>query len=214
MRLRRLQRPRAKKNAKRAASSPSRLVVGLRNPGADYEGTRHNIGHEIVSTVLRRGGTEPGRAPSRVPGLEARLGTGLEATLFLLPATFMNESGRAVRAMLDYYKIGVEDLLVVHDDIDLEFGRLRLQVAGGSGGHNGIRSIETSLGTNQFSRLKVGIGRPPGSMDPADYVLRRFSAGDRKEADLLVEDAADVVELWLTDRVAAQESAAHRGRSD
>ena len=214
MRLRRLQRPRATKKAKRAANSHARLVVGLRNPGADYEGTRHNIGHEIVSAVLSRGGSEPGRAPSRVPGLEARLGTGPEATLFLMPATFMNESGRAVLAMLDYYKIGVEDLLVVHDDIDLSFGRLRLQVAGGSGGHNGIRSIEKSLGTNQFSRLKVGIGRPPGSMDPADYVLRRFSTSEREEVGVLVEDAADVVELWLRDRPAAQESAAHRGKND
>ena len=126
----------------------------------------------------------------------------------------MNESGRAVRAMLHFYKIGVEDLLVVHDDIDLPFGRLRLQVAGGSGGHNGIRSIERDLGTNRFSRLKVGIGRPPGSMDPADFVLRSFDSREMEEVDLLIQDAADVVELWLTDRVAAQESASHRGRDD
>ena len=212
MRLRRLLRPRAKKKAKRAASSPARLVVGLRNPGADYEGTRHNIGLEVVSTLLGRAGSEPRRAPSRVPGLEARLGSGPDQTLFLLPTTFMNESGRAVRAMLDYYKVGVDDLLIVHDDIDLAFGRLRLQVAGGSGGHNGIRSTERALGTNQFSRLKVGIGRPHGSMDPADFVLRRFTSKEREEVDVMVQEAADVVELWVTDRAAAQEMAAHRGR--
>lgn len=213
MRLTRLLRARTKK-AKKAASSPKQLVVGLRNPGTDYEGTRHNVGYEVVHAVLQRAGTSLGRAPSRVAGLEARVGIGPGASLILVPTTFMNESGRAVRSMLDYYKADTSDLLVVHDDIDLPFGRLRLQVGGGSGGHNGIRSLERSLGTNQFSRLKVGIGRPPGSMDPADFVLRRFSSNERVEVDVLVEDAADIVEHWLTDRVAAQESAAHRGRDD
>lgn len=213
MRLTRLLTARKRQKAKKAASSPKQLVVGLRNPGADYEGTRHNVGYEVVHAVLQRSGIALGRAPSRVSGLEARLGFGADATLVLVPTTFMNESGLAVRSMLDYYKAETSDLLVVHDDIDLPFGRLRLQIAGGSGGHNGIRSLERSLGTKGFSRLKVGIGRPPGSMDPADFVLRRFSSKERDEIDVLVEDAADIVGQWLTDRVAAQEAAAHRGRS-
>lgn len=191
-----------------------RIVVGLRNPGGDYEGTRHNIGHEIVARVLERAGESLGRAPSRLRGTIATLGVGDDRTLFFVPATFMNESGAAVRAALDYYRIVPSDLLVIHDDIDLPFGRLRIQVDGGSGGHNGIRSLERSLGTKGFSRLKFGVGRPPGSQDPADFVLRTFTKKERPEVDLMVEDAADVVERWLEDRARAQEMAALRGRDD
>lgn len=189
-----------------------RVVVGLRNPGADYEGTRHNVGAEVVERLLERLGESPGKAPSRISGQIAQIGVGDDRTLFLLPYTFMNQSGRAVRATLDYYKVAPEDLLVIHDDIDLPFGRLRLQVAGGSGGHNGIRSVESALGTKEFSRLKVGIGRPPGSQDPAAYVLNPFSKSERSEVDLMVEEAADVVERWLQDRERAQEQAARRDR--
>lgn len=189
-----------------------RVVVGLRNPGADYEGTRHNVGAEVVERLLERLGESPGKAPSRISGQIAQIGVGDDRTLFLLPYTFMNQSGRAVRATLDYYKVAPEDLLVIHDDIDLPFGRLRLQVAGGSGGHNGIRSVESALGTKEFSRLKVGIGRPPGSQDPAAYVLNPFSKSERSEVDLMVEEAADVVERWLEDRERAQEQAARRDR--
>lgn len=195
-------------------SSPVRLVVGLRNPGVDYEGSRHNLGYEIVARVLERAGETPGRAPSRVRGLVAQVGVGEDRTLFLVPNTFMNESGAAVRSALDYYGIDHAGMLVVHDDIDLPFGRLRIQVGGGSGGHNGIRSLERALGTKEFSRLKAGVGRPPGSQDPADFVLRNFTKKERPEVDLMVEDAADVVERWGDDRERAQEMAALRGRDD
>lgn len=188
------------------------LVVGLRNPGADYEGTRHNLGYEVAERVLSRADVTASRAVSRLRGMTAQLGTGDERTLFLVPNTYMNESGGPVRAALHYYKLEPEDLLVIHDDIDLAFGTMRLQIAGGSGGHNGVRSVERTLGTKDFSRLKVGVGRPPGPQDPADYVLRRFAKQERPEVDLLVEDAADVVELWIDDRVRAQELAARRGR--
>lgn len=186
------------------------MVVGLRNPGADYEGTRHNVGAEVVERVIERLGESPGKAPSRVSGAIAQAGAGDDRTLFLLPYVYMNESGRVVRATLDYYKVAPEDLLVVHDDIDLPFGRLRLQVAGGSGGHNGIRSVESALGTKEFSRLKVGVGRPPGSQDPADFVLRTFSKSERPEVDVIVEDASEVVTGWFSDRAKAQELAARR----
>jgi PTH1 family peptidyl-tRNA hydrolase len=190
------------------------IVVGLRNPGADYEGTRHNVGSEVVIRLLERLGESPGRTPSLISGLIAQTGIGEDRTLFLLPFTFMNESGRVVRSALTYYKVAPEDLLVIHDDIDLPFGRLRLQIGGGSGGHNGIRSVESALGAKAFSRLKVGVGRPPGSQDPADFVLNRFSKSERPEVDVMIEDAADVVERWLEDRVRAQEQAALRGRDD
>lgn len=189
-----------------------RVVVGLRNPGADYENTRHNVGYEVVLRVLADLGESLGRAPRRLRGMEAQWGSGEERTLFFVPNSFMNESGGPVKAALDYYGIGLEDLLVAHDDIDLPFGRLRLQVNGGSGGHNGIRSLEKSLGSNQFSRLKVGVGRPPGEMDPADYVLSRFSRREASEVEAMISDAAAVVELWLTDREKAVELAARRGR--
>lgn len=196
------------------ADNPVRVVVGLRNPGAEYEGTRHNVGFEVLSAVLDRAGETLSRGPSRVRAMIASTGIAEDRTLFVVPATYMNESGDALRAALDYYKVGPPDLLVIHDDIDLAFGRLRLQVGGGSGGHNGIRSLERALGTKEFSRLKVGVGRPPGSQDPADFVLRNFTKTERPEVDLLVVDAADVVERWLDDRDRAQETAALRGRGD
>ena len=191
-----------------------RAVVGLRNPGADYDGTRHNVGFEVLASVLEREGENLGRAPSRVQGLVAQTGVGEDRTLYFVPAIYMNESGGAIQAALAYHKVPPGDLLVIHDDIDLAFGRLRVQVAGGSGGHNGIRSMEKALGTKEFSRLKVGVGRPPGSMDPADFVLRQFSKKERADIDVVIQDAADVVQLWLDDRDRAQEQAAHRGRSD
>jgi peptidyl-tRNA hydrolase, PTH1 family len=202
-------RTRAEKSPK-TASRPVRVVVGLRNPGPDYHGTRHNVGAEVVERVIERLGEAPGKGPSRVSGAIAQSGAGDDRTLFLLPYVYMNESGRVVRSALDYYKVAPDDLLVVHDDIDLPFGRLRLQVAGGSGGHNGIRSVESALGTKEFSRLKFGVGRPPGSQDPADFVLRTFSKGERPEVDVMVEDAADVVTGWFEDRAKAQELAARR----
>jgi PTH1 family peptidyl-tRNA hydrolase len=125
----------------------------------------------------------------------------------------MNESGTSVRAAADYYGVPPERTLVIHDDIDLPFGRFRVQVDGGSGGHNGIRSLEGALGTKAFSRLKLGVGRPPGSMDPADFVLRPFNKAERPELELMLSDAADVVEKWPTDPARAQELAALRDRS-
>ncbi|MGH8946956.1 MAG: aminoacyl-tRNA hydrolase [Acidimicrobiia bacterium] len=188
-----------------------RAVVGLGNPGAEYQGTRHNVGEVVVGLVVERAGGTYSRRPTRVRALISKLGSGDQSTLFAVPTTYMNQSGGAVRAVLDYFKVGPEDLLVVHDDIDLDFGRLRLQVGGGSGGHNGIRSLEQHLGTNRFSRLKIGVGRPPASTDPADHVLRPFSTAERPEVEAIIEDAADVVERWLRDRPGAQEQAAHRG---
>lgn len=201
-----------RKKAQKTANNPVRVVVGLRNPGPDYDGTRHNVGAEVVQLVVERSGESPGRAPSRISGMITQVGVGADRSLFLLPYTYMNQSGDPVRATLDYFKVVPGDLLVVHDDIDLPFGRLRLQVAGGSGGHNGIRSVERALGTKEFSRLKVGVGRPPGSQEPSTYVLHQFSKQERPEVDLMVNDAADVVERWLDDRMRAQEMAAHRGR--
>ncbi len=166
------------------------------------------MGFEVLAVLLKRLGEKLGRGPLRIQGQVAKSGSGDSKVMYLAPNRFMNESGESVRAAALYYKVVAEDLLVVHDDIDLSFGRLRIQVGGGSGGHNGIRSLERALGTKEFSRLKVGVGRPPGSVDPASYVLKTFSRAERPEVDLIIEVAADVVEMWLTDRSRAQEKAA------
>jgi PTH1 family peptidyl-tRNA hydrolase len=209
-----LKRLRARtKRPKPANSHVAHLVVGLRNPGADYGGTRHNVGAEVVERVLRNAAETAGRGPSRVRGMIGQLGAGEARTVLLLPNTYMNDSGGSVRSALDYFKVDPGDLLVIHDDIDLPFGRLRVQVGGGNGGHNGIRSLEGSLGTKDFSRLKLGVGRPPGSQDPADFVLRPFAKKERPEVDSIVSDAADVVELWVENRAKAQELAALRDKA-
>jgi PTH1 family peptidyl-tRNA hydrolase len=167
----------------------------------------------VVSRVLYRSGENLRRGPSRVKAQVAHVGIGDHRVLYAVPLTYMNESGRAVRAALDYFDVAPEDLLVIHDDIDLAFGRLKLQVGGGSGGNNGIRSIETTLGTKGFSRLKMGVGRPPRQIDPADFVLRRFTKAERDEVETMIEDAADIVEQWPSDPAKAQEMAALRGKS-
>lgn len=185
-----------------------RLIVGLRNPGSEYQGTRHNLGYEVLAVLAGRLDAKLKRGPLRVRSEVATV-PGRDLVL-ASPNTFMNDSGRAVGSLRSYYKVVPEDLLVLHDDIDLAFGRLRLQKAGGSGGHNGIRSLESHLGTKDFWRLKLGVGRPPGNQDPAAHVLKRFTKDERAEVDLMIEDAADVAMRWLEDPPRAQELAAHR----
>lgn len=188
-----------------------KAVVGLRNPGSEYEGTRHNVGFEVLEVLADRHGARLKRS-SRLRSLTAEVRVGEERVVLVVPLAYMNESGGPVRAAIAYFKAALGDLLVLHDDIDLAFGRLRLQVGGGSGGHNGIRSIEQAVGAREFCRLKLGVGRPPERMDPADFVLSRFSRSERPEVDLMVGDAADVVEEWLVDPARAQQRAARRGK--
>lgn len=187
------------------------LVVGLRNPGPDYEGTRHNLGLEVVESILGRHNESLGRAPLKVNGRVAKIGAGEQRVFYFVSNRFMNETGGSARAAAVYFKVPLESILVIHDDIDLPFGRLRVQVGGGSGGHNGVRSVEKAFGTNEFSRLKLGVGRPHGSIDPADFVLRSFTKAERPEVDVMVEVAADVAELWPSEPARAQEMAARYG---
>lgn len=186
------------------------VVVGLRNPGREYAGTRHNVGAEVIEVLASRWNVRLKRGPLRVKADLARHSVGDRGAILALPRSFMNTCGPVVASVLKYYKAGPEDLLVVHDDIDLPFARLRLQYARGSGGHNGVKSTVQSLGNNEFHRLKVGVGRPPGRMDPATFVLRPFAKSERAEVDILVRDGTDVVEQWITDRAGAVELAARR----
>lgn len=186
------------------------VIVGLRNPGREYLETRHNVGGETAEVLAGRWDVRLKRGPMRVRADLARHGLNDQAVVLAIPRTFMNTCGPAVASVLRYYKARPEDLLVVHDDIDLPFARLRLQYARGTGGHNGVKSIVQSLGNNEFHRLKIGVGRPPGRMDPAAFVLRPFAKSEREEVDFLVQDAADVIEQWVTDPEEAVQLAARR----
>lgn len=186
------------------------VVVGLRNPGRKYEGTRHNVGAEVVDILSERWEAPFKNAPSRVSAEVSSHPAEGRGVVLVKPFTFMNESGPVVVAALRYFKAEIGDLLVVHDDIDLAFARLRLHAGRGTGGHNGIKSIVGSTASREFWRLKVGVGRPPGRMDPADFVLRTFAKSERAEVDILVRDSADVVERFLVDSESAVEMASLR----
>ena len=177
------------------------LVVGLGNPGPQYAGNRHNVGAMVVAQLAGDLGARLSAHRSRAQVAEARLapsgGRPGERVVLAVPTSYMNESGGQVTSAVRFFKVEPERLLVVHDELDLPFGDLQLKLGGGEGGHNGLRSISRSLGTRDYSRLRIGIGRPPGRMDPADFVLKDFSATERKELDLLLVEAADAVELLL-----------------
>jgi peptidyl-tRNA hydrolase, PTH1 family len=174
------------------------LVVGLGNPGKEYAGNRHNVGFRIVDLVAGRIGMKFGRHRKAVAAVaEGRLGLGGDQASRLVlakPLTYMNLSGGPVAALTRYYKVPVDRLLVVHDELDLPYGALRAKQGGGEGGHNGLRSISRSLSTKDYLRVRFGIGRPPGRQDPADFVLCDFTATERKELEYLVDRAADLVE--------------------
>ncbi|MGH3942345.1 MAG: aminoacyl-tRNA hydrolase [Pseudonocardiaceae bacterium] len=183
------------------------LVVGLGNPGPGYAGNRHNVGFMVVDELVRRVG---GRLKAHKAGadvLETRL-AGRRAAL-ARPRSFMNLSGSAVAGTARFFKIPTADVVVVHDDLDLDYGVLKLKRGGGEGGHNGLRSISTSLGSRDYLRVRFGIGRPPGRIDPADFVLHDFSAGQLRELGLLVDRCADAVEHLLTQGLAAAQNQFH-----
>ncbi len=186
----------------------------MRNPGARYAGTRHNLGGDVVAIVAERLGAGFRRAPRFIRAEVAETRIGDARTVLARPTTFMNESGQAVAPLVRYYSTAPDDLLVVHDDIDLPFAKLRVQRGRGPGGNNGVASVIGSLGPD-FWRLKLGVGRPPGRQDPADYVLQRFAAREREEAALMAQHAADVVEVFVTEGAeAARQLAGERSLRD
>lgn len=178
-----------------------KAIVGLGNPGLRYRGTRHNMGflvldrlakanHISVSAERFKSSYGAGRIDSR-------------RVLLLKPMTFMNRSGEAVREAIDFFKIAAEDLIVIHDDLDLPLGRLRFKRRGGAGGHQGIRSIIEEVGKSTFVRLKVGIGRPPEGMDPADYVLSPFDEAEKELVERIVSRAAESIHVMLLEGIEA-----------
>ena len=172
------------------------LIVGLGNPGQKYANHRHNIGFQIVNVLATRHNLTFDKKEKQARVAKGMIGP--HKVLLAKPQTYMNDSGRAVRGLVNFYKIPLTHLIIVVDDLDLPFAKMRLRPKGGSGGQNGMKSIIRELGQKQeFARLRVGIGRPPGRMDPAAYVLRDFSKQQAEEIAVLRQEAGDALELWL-----------------
>ncbi len=177
-----------------------KLVVGLGNPGRKYEGTRHNVGFRVMAELARRHGRSQPKQAFQGEVVEAAIAE--EKTLLLCPHTLMNRSGGSVLAARDFYKIEIENLLIVSDDLNLPLGKLRFRASGSSGGQKGLGDVIERLGTQDIARLRIGIGSPPGERDAADWVLGRFTKSEQAEIDVAVMQAADAVEVWAKEGVA------------
>lgn len=187
------------------------LVVGLGNPGPTYAEHRHNIGHMVVDLLAGRvGGRFRANARARADVVEGRVAgvPGVRAVL-AKPRSYMNLSGGPVANLLAFYKIEPDHLVVIHDELDIPFGALRLKDGGGDNGHNGLKSIRRSLGTGDYLRVRCGVGRPAGRRDPADFVLSPFATAERADVPLLIERAADAVECLLTDGLERAQNSFH-----
>ncbi|MCW1249274.1 aminoacyl-tRNA hydrolase [Acaricomes phytoseiuli] len=182
------------------------LVVGLGNPGPDYSHTRHNIGFMVADELAGRLQVNFRVHKSRALVAEGRLGPGGPKLVLVKPQTYMNLSGGPVAALAKFFDIPAERVIAVHDELDIPFDTIKLKLGGGEGGHNGLRHIAKALGTKDFYRVRVGIGRPPGRSDAAGYVLKPFSAAERKDLPFLVQAGADAVQLLIeAGLVAAQQ---------
>jgi PTH1 family peptidyl-tRNA hydrolase len=173
------------------------LVVGLGNPGPGYSGNRHNAGFLVLDLLAQRMGARFKSHKARADVVEGRLAG--QRVVLAKPRSFMNDSGGPVSALRDFFKTPLDRIVVVHDELDLPYGGLRLKLGGGDNGHNGLRSVRRSLGSGDFNRVRFGIGRPPGSMDAAAFVLRDFGTVERKELELNAEHTADAVEALLAE---------------
>lgn len=186
------------------------LLVGLGNPGREYAGNRHNVGFVVADLLAKRSGGNFGRHKRAVAEVaEGRLSIGGPRVVLVKPLTFMNLSGAPVAALAQFYKVPVEQVVAIHDELDVPYGELRIKRGGGEGGHNGLRSMSKSLGSKEYARVRFGVGRPPGRQDPADFVLSDFSSAERKELDFLVDRAADVVEAVVMKGVEWAQNAYH-----
>jgi len=178
-----------------------KLIVGLGNPGRKYDGTRHNIGFEVIAELARRHGVTGFRKAFQAEAADCQIGG--ERMLLMQPQTFMNRSGLSVVEARDFYKITNADLLVLCDDLNLPFGKLRMRAAGSAGGQKGLLDVIRCCGDDKIPRLRIGIGQQPDRMDAADFVLAKFTAAEKTEMGLAVVTAADAAELWVASGVAA-----------
>jgi PTH1 family peptidyl-tRNA hydrolase len=189
------------------------LVVGLGNPGPDYAGTRHNVGQMVLAELAHRLSASFKNHRTNASVAEGRPFPGGPRFVLAAPRSFMNLSGGPVAALLKYYDLDVSRLIVVHDELDIDFDSIKLKQGGGHGGHNGLRDIIAATGSNEFLRVRVGIGRPPGRQPAADYVLKAFSSTERKELPLLLGDAADAVEMIASDGLTAAQLKFHTAKA-
>ena len=188
-----------------APTSDVWLVVGLGNPGPTYAGHRHNVGYLVTDELASRMGSGPGSVhwrshkSGRADVVEGRLSLGGPRVVLARGRGYMNESGGPVKALATFYKVDPAHIIAIHDELDIAFGTLRVKLGGGDNGHNGLKSMRSSLGTGDFYRVRAGIGRPSGRQDVADFVLSNYSTVERKELPFQVSDAADAVESLITD---------------
>ena len=172
------------------------LVVGLGNPGPQYATTRHNLGFLVADILADRIGS--GFKVHKKSGAEVTTGRlGGKSVVLAKPRTYMNESGRQVGPLAKFYSVAPADVIVLHDELDVDFGRIRLKFGGGVAGHNGLRSVSSALVTNDFGRVRIGVGRPPGRQSGASFVLENFNSKERPEVGTIVEQAADATELMI-----------------
>ncbi|HEV7826280.1 MAG TPA: aminoacyl-tRNA hydrolase [Mycobacteriales bacterium] len=183
------------------------LVVGLGNPGPSYAGNRHNVGAMVLDLLAERVGGRFKSHKGRADVVEGRLGG--DRVVLAKPRSYMNESGGPVAGLRQFHKVPLDQVIVVHDELDLPYGTVRLKLGGGDNGHNGLRSITRSAGGKDYLRVRVGIGRPPGRQDPADFVLKDFSGAERKDLPLLVDRAADAVEALVAQGLEAAQNTIH-----
>lgn len=184
------------------------LVVGLGNPGPVYAKTRHNLGFMVADLLAARAGAS--FKAHKKSGAEVATGRLAGRPIILgKPRSYMNESGRQVAALAKFYSVAPAGLVVIHDDLDIDFGRIRLKFGGGVAGHNGLRSVASALNTNDFHRVRVGIGRPPGRKEPAAFVLENFTAAERPELPVIREQAADATELLIKLGLEAAQNEVH-----
>ncbi|WP_461189553.1 aminoacyl-tRNA hydrolase [Arthrobacter sp. Z4-13] len=190
------------------------LIVGLGNPGIQYQGNRHNVGQMVLDELAGRVGAGFKTHKARAQVMEGRLGIGGPRVVLAKPMSYMNVSGGPVSALAGFYGITPDHVVAVHDEIDIPFNTVKLKTGGGEGGHNGLRDISKALGTKDYLRVRVGVGRPPGRMDTADYVLRDFATAELKELPFLLDEAADAVELLLREGLTAAQQKFHPTKSE
>jgi peptidyl-tRNA hydrolase, PTH1 family len=190
------------------------LIVGLGNPGPQYQGNRHNVGQMVLDELAGRMGAGFKTHKARAQVVEGRLGIGGPRVVLAKPMSYMNVSGGLVSALANFYGIAPDHVVALHDEIDIPFNTVKLKLGGGEGGHNGLRDISKALGTKDYLRVRVGVGRPPGRMDTADFVLRDFGTAELKELPFLLDEAADAVELLMRDGLLAAQQKFHPAKSE
>jgi peptidyl-tRNA hydrolase, PTH1 family len=195
--------------AREASTGPGErwLIAGLGNPGRDYAANRHNLGFMVADLLADRMGVSFRRTRQQALAASGKLAG--HTVILAKPMSYMNASGGPVAMVGGYYKIPAEQIVVVHDELDLPFGTIRLKRGGGDGGHNGVKSVTSALRTNDFFRVRIGVGRPPGRRDPAHHVLDDFTKAERQELPLLIERAGDAVEALLDRGLAAAQNEFH-----